>query len=1330
MALISQNFKNDSISTTLYVKPVIILASQDLENNRYNILDVFSTDNVILNDNYDTTYQAKEIVDRISSIKNSVDYENRKLKINTFRFTLRNYYDFNKTLTNSDKYKINIDGENPINNFMGSYVILYYKTQTTNTLNIDLEPVIQDDDCAIIFTGIINRVDQDDKSIKIQAEDNVQSYIADKSLPRIKGSDLPATTQYTDIEPDTVIPMVYGKVDRVPTYRFADYRIADWHKITDIFTTKKVIGNPFSVYATPDTFSYSHSYYYKGDDDWLGTTGFLNLLLNGLQEAVLNSSNEPDYSGILIGEITGADSDSSYSSITPTNCLGYLLPDRVFLDMTGLNPIFSGDEFLVEDYILPNNKLSSNNGYEFLWYRADDVAASGNFNPNYNTSLNTWTTEYMYFSSSTHDHKAGRWVIIQLKERYRIDSVAGQMLKHSSDFPSQFETNVGADFYVKPLNHSQFSNIIQNGATLQQVFYDTPLNNADFEPTGTWVSHRFADDDEEVLTAGNFKEAEVDKIIFFEYFNKGEESPFEVNTNPNDISGSGLFTVNENQSSGVNKRFNLNGNQPLYIRHREFVEDEIVYSSITGRKDINSTESLSLMNDIAQWQLLGVTSENVTLQEIIDGIDNTIPLDFDTLLNAIENYFNGLANYVPEPVSQWHRTYSWSETIGYLDYNTANEHYSLGESSFYNQVILDTDIFNIDDNSILHHIFIWTKIMQLCYRKIMMNVMELEAREYLDAKVAAGENVYVHGTYYYDVESGNVNYNNDMSLIIYDPNTMSEDQIGYSNFRTYILENMMKNIAESNNPDYNTYGLIEEESTHFADIWNNNYVDLRRCLFRRILKYVYQNDLGVDTVDDMFSFSVDWDLGTLTDFDINTNDAIINWDNEKRDFLDDVVFTINTGIFDYSSTTIGDRWQLYDWVTESNLGSTVDTLTTYGGMYPYSYQTDGVVVKPVDIIIDILTKEMIFGLNDLGLLNANSYDEQSIYKARDYYADWRMGFCINKEIDGKKLIENILSETMSYFSFSPQGKFSLVTVKEKYTYDDVDYFIDEDDILKYKFSRTKREDLILQSKFLYRYDNGFDNYPFKTDLLKIEDLIPDYNGYDYYNLDEVSGYKEKELRYHTETDTVNLYHQLYLLNNCNQHLKVKIDLPLNYADIKISDIINLPLINNDPVFGLDYSRVELLNSQPIYPAFIVTTMDIKLDKVSIEAYQLHYLGTDGLHGFHFADENMNTVANLNEFNTIQTEIRNWNYLREEDRNPDYTYIQGVEIPYGDVNGDGNINVVDVINILNHILALDLLNATESERISMYDFITNTINSQPEPINVVKVVQIIDKILGT
>ena len=166
--------------------------------------------------------------------------------------------------------------------------------------------------------------------------------------------------------------------------------------------------------------------------------------------------------------------------------------------------------------------------------------------------------------------------------------------------------------------------------------------------------------------------------------------------------------------------------------------------------------------------------------------------------------------------------------------------------------------------------------------------------------------------------------------------------------------------------------------------------------------------------------------------------------------------------------------------------------------------------------------------------------------------------------------------------------------------------------------------------------------------------MPEYNGEEYYNIDDTTAYKKKELRYHTDTETAKRFQEFELLNNCNQHLIINIDLPLSYT-IKCGDILNIPLINNTKAFGLDYSKVEILNGQPVYPLWIVTSTDYGLNSIKVQAYQLHYLGTDGIHNYLEEGEEMVVFANLREFNTTYPSLKNYNYLPPEQR------VEGVRL---------------------------------------------------------------------
>ena len=116
-------------------------------------------------------------------------------------------------------------------------------------------------------------------------------------------------------------------------------------------------------------------------------------------------------------------------------------------------------------------------------------------------------------------------------------------------------------------------------------------------------------------------------------------------------------------------------------------------------------------------------------------------------------------------------------------------------------------------------------------------------------------------------------------------------------------------------------------------------------------------------------------------------------------------------------------------------------------------------------------------------------------------------------------------------------------------------------------------------------------------MLDITTLLPQYDGVNYYNLQGRTGYLEKNLRYHTDTNTAKLFQKYELYNKCNQHLIIKMDVSLKLAKIKVGQIIHIPLLDNNKAFGIDYSKVQVLNNQHIYPLWVVTEVDIKENNV-------------------------------------------------------------------------------------------------------------------------------------
>ena len=184
-------------------------------------------------------------------------------------------------------------------------------------------------------------------------------------------------------------------------------------------------------------------------------------------------------------------------------------------------------------------------------------------------------------------------------------------------------------------------------------------------------------------------------------------------------------------------------------------------------------------------------------------------------------------------------------------------------------------------------------------------------------------------------------------------------------------------------------------------------------------------------------------------------------------------------------------------------------------------------------------------------------------------------------------------------------------------------------------------------------------------------------------------------------------------------------LPLNYSELEVGDILYIPLINNTKAFDIDYSVVDNLNGQPVYPLWIIMSTDLGVNDIKIKAVQLHYLGIDGNHGFQFpTEETYQIIGNMQESHSTLTftdgsPMPNWNY------NPVANVDSGVQIPYFDINGDGVINVTDIVAVINHILGTSELSQSQKDRLKYRD---NGSLKQDNIINVIDLVAMVNMIL--
>ena len=1273
MAIISKNFIEDTQGSSIDITPVVVIAN--LVNDKYELLDCFSNKKVTISDTDNQEIQSKEIISKISGIKNDVDYDNKKIKINTFRFSIYDYYDVTKKLTSSDDYILK-DDLNPVNSFIGKYVILYYKTPKTSKIDLNKGIIdIADNSCSIMFSGIINRITQTDKSISIQAEDFTQQYIQDKKLPVNKVGDLDQVIKDNIIDRDDEqpIPMIFGKVDRCPaiTYKTnirtnANFKslsmIHDSHPITFYYGTSKTTENtiPFYIYLEDDD---DYVYFpYETDFDKLNAqTNFIT------QENYLE--NRP----YIFPEIEGDNAS------TPILCIGWTFPLTAYSDLSGTNTFSTlknqaSDENQTDD----DSALWLNYGLEKKWHRPGE---------NYSQSDNNITLPPENYQTD----KLTRWILLKLDKNKKLIRMTGRFT-HFTELDEDGEPNTNSlttnfsecQSNFKPFNPDFWLSYFNNNINTTQIAstIETYIENDEivasgevFSKVGKAKTGLLANNSYAFNTTIKIKDTHLG-INFFQGSLK--------NIDHTTAKESFDETTEVDRVLWYEKLFALPGDTRIqghrfsslafnYITEKTDYESETFYASLQGRKDYASTEAIENLTALQD-------EANLTPREASLGLDGQLP-DFEALIDEWDNYFasmyeihspgmvvtsflNGFSFYTSDfgIVEGVHR-----DTVGGPG----------GQSTTYDDLwqIDWKSTSNSDDSSLLQTTqttsFVLHGLMKKLYANIYDNVIH---REILDESFSSLTTLFPP-EFFYNLGSGRESF-------------------------------VFAQLLNINEPSYMAL-FLEKVSV---------YDSYRRLLLRRIFKYLYQDNLNVDNTTDSLvtGFLYEWDS---FDFNPDTNEGTDAWINNLTAYLDDTINTINKDILDEGSevsstgtnSDAGYRHELYLWDENPNIYGTnppyitqlwkhidLDSIKTENFVkLDVPYQTSGVVEKPTDIFINLLSRELGYGTGD-NILDPNFFNTDLLTESREIYDNWEMGFCLDELVDAKKLLEDISKETQSLFSFTAEGNFGLITIKTKYTYDDIDYVIDSNDIINYKITRTKREDVVTSAKYYYRYDNGKDNYPFDTGVISVKSIgmLPEYNGYEYYNFDELDdkkleqSYKETELRYHTDTNTVNKFANFDLLNKCNQHLIIEATVPLSMAEVKLGDVIHIPLINNTKAFGIDYSKVEILNGQPIYPLWTVTGISISLNNIKIKAIQLHYLGTDGQHGFTLPGEAPVYRANLREMNTTYPTIKNYNYLPPEEREEGAVYVQGLEIPYGDKNMDGIINVSDIVTIVDIVLNND------------------------------------------
>ena len=267
------------------------------------------------------------------------------------------------------------------------------------------------------------------------------------------------------------------------------------------------------------------------------------------------------------------------------------------------------------------------------------------------------------------------------------------------------------------------------------------------------------------------------------------------------------------------------------------------------------------------------------------------------------------------------------------------------------------------------------------------------------------------------------------------------------------------------------------------------------------------------------------------------------------------------------------------------------------------------IAKPQFILADILKNEL-------------NYEGNVELPDVDIEDNWIQSFTLNEQKEAKSFVEGLFKSSVYIPSFNSKGEFKFLYMVDKETNFTQYPVINNEDIIKYSFSLTKLDDVKNQVNVKYKKDYGSGDYLEETGYgitdnngtirPTLEDVTYTFEGSDnnydinYYGLKSEDAKLEFESEYIRDELTARKLQRKLLMWHCNQHLIAKIDLPPTYMNLEIGDTIRFDeLIGGKLAFGQDYTQEIIKNGQPVYPIFFVNKITKSLDKVSIEAVQIH-----------------------------------------------------------------------------------------------------------------------------
>ena len=277
------------------------------------------------------------------------------------------------------------------------------------------------------------------------------------------------------------------------------------------------------------------------------------------------------------------------------------------------------------------------------------------------------------------------------------------------------------------------------------------------------------------------------------------------------------------------------------------------------------------------------------------------------------------------------------------------------------------------------------------------------------------------------------------------------------------------------------------------------------------------------------------------------------------------------------------------------------------------------ITDPLSILIKIYQDELNNGIDAM-------IDTTTFAMAAADVGSLKFDFSVHKEIEAKKLFENIAKSTFMFPCFYSNGDLAFPTIRNAYGTGWIDSnsrIIKASDVINYSFNKTKLEEVYTKIEFHYNYNYMTEKY----DSVLKDGLYPNDEELIFNNHVDVEGNPDPDaniLKFETpyikDDDTaIKVWRKMFRFYK-NQKLTCKIRLPISYMDIELGTHIKFDeLLGGLKAYGIDYTTLDKVievyfgDNSPIiagnitYPMFFVTSVSKNIDYVEIEALHIHAL---------------------------------------------------------------------------------------------------------------------------